>query len=325
MSPRVRREGKRSGRAMLLAALIVLGLGSAVALQVARERQYPQIASPVDELYFRSGDSVGRLALSFKSVLADIYWIRAIQYFAATRLQHRPIVGEDLLYPLLDVTTTLDPSFNIAYRFGAIFLAEAHASGRGQPHLAVKLLDKGFAQNPGKWQYLYDKAFIYYWSYRDHKTAAHWFAEAGKVPDSAEWLPGLAAYMLAQGGDRRSSRFLFQQILATAEHEYMRHTAQWRLEQLDLLDGIDQLNAVLDRYARETGTRATSWQALISRGMLARVPVDLDGKAFLIDPATGHAVLDPRSKYNPLPTEPSAAQHTEPVGPSGAPQPRPPQ
>ena len=167
----------------------------------------------------------------------------------------------DLLYPLLDIATTLDPAFNIAYRFGAIFLAEGRDRGLSHPELAIRLLDKGFANNPHKWHYLYDKAFVYYWTYRDARTAAHWFGEAGKVPGSAEWLPGLSAYMLAQGGDRRSSRFLFEQILQTAEHEYMKTTAQWRLGQLDVLDLIDQLNPVLDRYAqrhRQPGPRAGS-------------------------------------------------------------------
>ena len=310
---------------MLLPALVVLALASAIALQVARERWYPQITSPVDELYFTSGESVGRLALSYKSVLADVYWIRAIQYFAATRLQKRPVQGEDLLYPLLDVTTTLDPSFNLAYRFGAIFLAEAHASGLGRPDLAIALLDKGFAQNPDKWQYLYDKAFVYYWTYQDYKTAAHWFAEAAKVPDSADWLPGLAGYMLAQGGDRRSSRFLFRQILETAEHEYMRKTAEWRLTQLDILDVIDQLQILLDRYEREAGTRARSWQPLIDRRMLRGVPSDPDGTPLVIDPATGRPTVARTSRYYPLPDEPlsaTATQRGEAPAPAGARPPR---
>ena len=75
------------------------------------------------------------------------------------------------------------------------------------------------------------------------KTAAHWFAEAGKVPGSAEWLPGLAAYMLAQGGDRRSSRFLFQQILQTAEHEYMKKNAAVAAGAARRPRLIDQLNS----------------------------------------------------------------------------------
>ena len=39
----------------------------------------------------------------------------------------------DLLYPLLDLVTSLDPHFKVAYRFGAIFLTEAYPSGPAGP------------------------------------------------------------------------------------------------------------------------------------------------------------------------------------------------
>lgn len=301
----------------LPALLVVVGLVSAIVLQVVRERRYPEIASPVDDIYFGS-EAVGRMALSFKSVLADVYWIRAIQYFAATRLQNRPIQGEDLLYPLLDVTTTLDPAFNIAYRFGATFLSEARARGLGRTDLAMKLLDKGFRENPHKWQYLYDKAFIYYWHTNDYRSASHWFAEAAKVPDSADWLPGLAAYMAIQGGDRQSSRFMFQQLRESAEHEYMRKNAQHRLEQLDLLDLIDALNLRLARYEQETGHRATDWAPLLERKWIRAIPADQDGKPLVIDATTGRATVDRESKYYPMPNEPEPARRPVPAPTPGA-------
>ena len=304
-----------------LAAIIVAALLASVALQIARERWYPETSTPVDEVYFTSGSAATTVALSFKSVLADVYWIRAIQYFAATRLKNKPTGPRDLLFPLLDITTSLDPAFNLAYRFGAIFLAERHLGGTFQPELAIKLLDKGFAQNPTRWEYLYDKAFVYYWTFHDPKAAAHWFSEAAKVPHSADWLPGLAAIMLVEGGDRRSSRFMFQQMLQTAEHEYMRNNAAFRLAQLDILDAIDQLNAMLDRYQQVTGTRATSWTPLIERKWLGAVPADPDGKPFTID-SNGRAFLNPASKFNPLPIEPAS----KPPAPDadGARLPRPP-
>ena len=312
--------GVRTSR--LAAALVVAGLGAAIGLQVVRERHYPQIGSPVDEMRISEPEAISRLTLSFKSILADVYWIRAIQYFAATRLQKRPIAGQDLLYPLLDVTTTLDPAFNMAYRFGAIFLAQGVGGVRGRPDLAVRFLDKGFARNPTKWLYVYDKAFVYYWALQDYKTAAHWFAEAAKVPGSAEWLPGLAAYMLAEGGDRRSSRFLFQQMLQTSEHDYVRKNAEYHLAQLDLLDAIDLLNGMLNRYAQESGTRATTWEPLIARRWLGGIPTDPDGKPLTIDPR-GRAALDPSSKYYPLPAEPTSAPPPHP-GAHNVPAKRPP-
>ena len=143
------------------------------------------------------------------------------------------------------------------------------------------------------------------------------------MPGSAEWLPGLAAYMLAQGGDRRSSRFLFQQLLQTAEHEYMKRTAQWRLGQLDVLDLIDQVNPALDRYAHTTGSRATAWEPLIAGGWLRGVPVDPDGLPLVIDPSTGRAAVNPTSTFFPLPDEPPPAVRPVPAGEGPPPAPRP--
>ena len=74
-----------------------------------------------------------------------------------------------MLYPLLDLTTTLDPYFSIAYRFGAIFLGEAYPGGPGRPDLAIALLQKGLAAQPEKWQYMQDLGFVYYWHMRDYK------------------------------------------------------------------------------------------------------------------------------------------------------------
>jgi tetratricopeptide (TPR) repeat protein len=300
----------RAWLGIVVAAALVVAIG----LQVYRDTSYPSIASPVDELYFTSGDSIGRLALSFKPLLADVYWIRAVQYFGSTRLDARkaaesgtptPASHYDLLYPLLDVTTTLDPQFNIAYRFGSIFLAEGYPTGPGRPDLAVKLLDKGFAINPTKWQYLYDKAFVYYWAMKDYREAAHWFSEAAKVKGSPAWMPGLAAFMLGQGGDRRSSRFLWQQIHDTAEQQYMRDNATYHLTQLDMADLADELTALVQRYRAQTGQAVTSFEPLLDAGWLRSQPTDPDGVAFVIDPVTGRATLHRPSHYAPLPDEPS--------------------
>jgi hypothetical protein len=296
-----------------LAALVVAGFVAAITLQVARDRWYPTIGSPVSELYFTNGESVGRMALSYKSLLADIYWIRAVQYFGSTRIEARndaaggaptKVGGYDLLYPLLDVTTSLDPAFNIAYRFGSIFLAEEYPMGPGRPELAVKLLDKGFAANPRKWQYVYDKAFVYSWALHDSKQSAHWFSEAAKVPGSPEWMPGMAAFMLEQGGDRRSSRVLWQQIHDSAEHQYVRDNATFHLEQLDAVDAAEQLTAIVRRYEAETGSRLTTFEPLVARRVLPGMPTDADGAPFVIDPATGRVDLDTRSRFYPLPRFP---------------------
>ena len=139
------------------------------ALQAGRDAAYPRGSAPSERLlYTRSGTAVKRLALEFDALAADVYWIRAIQHYGGDRLARRSDAGSyELLQPLLDLTTTLDPFFTIAYRFGAIFLSEAPPGGPGRPDQAIALLEKGIAAQPEKWQYFHDIAFVHYWHLHD--------------------------------------------------------------------------------------------------------------------------------------------------------------
>lgn len=299
-------QGRPSSRWLLAAA--ALCLAGAMAVQYGRERWYPPSPAGEDVLYVPSGRALSRMALGYDALLADIYWIRSVQYFGGQTLASRARLKHDLLYPLLDITTTLDPYFNIAYRFGSIFVAEG-APNPGRPDLAVALLEKGMQAVPERWQYPYDIAFIHYWWRRDYRAASEWFKRASQVPGSPEWMPGMAALTAVRGGDRAGARFLWRQIYDGAEQEYMRKTAEHRLVQLDILDELDRLDRALERASAESGARATSWEALARRGWLRRVPpTDPSGTPYVIDPQTGRATVDRRSPYYPLPTDSPPAE-----------------
>jgi hypothetical protein len=294
--------GPASGRATAVgAALCLVG---AVALHANSCAWIPTAGQSGGEaLYLRSGEALKRIVLSYDALAADIYWIRAVQYFGRTRLDPRAGKSYDDLYPLLDITTTLDPQFNIAYRFGAVFLAEPYPNGPGQPAQAIALLEKGVAANPARWQYLQDIGFVHYWWRRDYPSAAYWFRRASRVPGAPEWLAPLAAVTLTRGGDRLGARALWEQMLRTGEHEYLRRIAEYRLAQLRVLDELDALNATLARARDEGGRPLTSWTPLAVRGLIQRdPPVDPAGVPYMIDPATGRATVSDRSPFYPLPT-----------------------
>lgn len=283
------------------AVTIVVLLGAVVGLQIAHDRQAPlaHIDRPV--LYIRSGRLLERLALSYDAVLADAYWIRALQHYGGTRLSPQNDKRYDLLYPLLDVTTSLDPKFAIAYRFGAIFLAEGYPNGPGRPDQAVELLRKGMRAQPDRWQYLHDIGFVYYWWLQDFQEAAAWFDRASRVPGAPWWLKALTATTLLQGGDRASSRLLWQQMLATADNDWLRQSAQMRLAQLTALDHLDQLAMLVATYRSSTGQRPSSWDALIRAGLLTGLPRDPAGSPYTLDRATGAVDLSIDSPLQPLP------------------------
>ena len=132
----------------------LLALTTAVALQAGRDAAYPRRQRASERLlYTRSGAAVKRMALEFDALASDVYWIRAIQHYGGDRLAVDGRREYELLQPLLDLTTTLDPFFTVAYRFGAIFLSEAPPGGPGRPDQAIALLEKGIAVQPEKWQY----------------------------------------------------------------------------------------------------------------------------------------------------------------------------
>jgi tetratricopeptide (TPR) repeat protein len=292
---------------IIFAAAVSSMLAIAIALQIARDRVFAY--TPIDRqvLYVSNPGVIRRAALSYDTLLADVYWIRALQYYGGERQKPPLTRSYDLLYPLLDMTTTLDRRFNIAYRFGAIFLAEPHPGGAGRPNEAIALLKKGIALNPNKWEYYQDIGFIYYWHIRDYQHAAEWFRRGGDVPAAPFWMKSWAAVMLTRGGNRDASRALWAQIGQSEENDWLRNTARMRLRQLDALDQIDVLKRVVEDYTRRTGRPATSWEQLIAAHVVPGVPTDPAGTPYTLDSQTGEIGVAEQSQLWPLPTEPAAA------------------
>jgi tetratricopeptide (TPR) repeat protein len=311
MTPRTRTTSPAMGTAAALALMAVL-MVSAVGLEVARDRRYGGPSPAADVMYIRSGPAMAKIALSYRALLADVYWIRAIQHYGGTRRSRDADKRYDLLYPLLDVTTSLDPSFSIAYRFGAIFLAEAPPGGPGRPDQGIALLEKGLRASPDRWQYMQDIGFVYYWWLQDYEHAASWFERAAGVKGAPWFLKSLAAVTLAEGGDRQRSRLLWQELGRSEDNEWLRNNARLRLAQLDALDQIDQLEAVVETFERQASRRPDSWGALVAAGLLRGVPLDPSGAPYVLDPDTGRVGVSRRSALYPLPAEPASRPRRSP-------------
>jgi hypothetical protein len=302
----------------VIGALALVGalMAAAVVLEAARERSYATSDAVEDALYLTSGAALRRMTVGFNGLAADAYWIRTIQYFGGTR--RRLMTGlrvpppppalaasadYDQLYPMLDVTTSLDPRFKIAYRFGAVFLAEPYPSGPGRPDLAVRLLQKGLREQPDKWEYMEDIGFVHYWYGHDYRAAAESFQRAGEVPGAPWWLRSLAATTLAEGGDRASSRTMWRAIRESAEIDWLRRDAERRLSQLDALDQIDGLQRLVDRYRGQSGHPPTEWPAMVAAGAIPGIPADPARTPYLLT-SDGRVRMSESSPLWPLPEEP---------------------
>jgi len=300
-------------------ALVAIALlAGAAQIEAARERAFPPPAIADETVYVQSGTAIRRMAGALTGLAADVYWIRTLQYYggAKRRLMAQPQAPDPpaslaaptsseyaSLYPLLDITTSLDPRFNIAYRFGAVFLAEPYPGGPGRPDLAIALLEKGLRDQPDKWEYMEDIGFVHYWYAHDYRAAAAWFHKAGEVSGAPWWLRSLAATTLAQGGDRQSSRMMWEAIRESAENDWLRKDAERRLAQLRALDEIDYLQRQVDAFTARSGRAPADWTILVSAGLVRGIPADPSHTVYQLTPE-GRVRLSPSSPLWPPPEEP---------------------
>jgi len=295
-------------------AVAIALLAVAVQLQAARERAYPPTDDAEDALLIASGTTIRRLTGAYAALAADVYWVRAIQYYGGSKRRLAANIGPEpppsialdeyrQLYPMLDVTTSLDPRFNIAYRFGSVFLAEPFPDGAGRPDLAVRLLEKGLQARPDRWEYMEDIGFVYYWYRHDFRTAGEWFNKAAGVAGAPWWMKSLAATTLAEGGDRRSSRLMWEAIRQSAGDDWLRRNADHRLTQLVALDQIDALQAAVDAFTKRTGAAPSDWEPVVRANGWRGVPGDPAGVPYELT-KDGRVKLSTRSPLWPLPEEP---------------------
>ena len=287
-----------------LAVLLVVLVAGVVGLQAVHEYNGGKPASTTANLlYVRSPDAMRRMALSYDSLLADLYWVRAIQHYGTTRLSTDPGTRFDLLYPLLDLTTSLDPHFTVAYYFGSLFLAEPPPGGPGRPDQAIALLEKGLEALPDRWELAQSIGFVHYWWLQDYEEAAAWFATASEFPSAPIWMAPLAAVTLAEGGSRESSRLLWREIAQGVDDEWFRNEATRRLRQLDAMDHIDALGNAVVAFEQGTGRTPSGWEEMWRAGYLPGVPVDPTGFPYSLE--SGVVGLGPGSPLSPLPTGPA--------------------
>jgi hypothetical protein len=275
--------------------LLVIGLGTGMVMTQTRlDRSQAALSAKDPSLYLWTGRNVKRMVPGFEGLFADIYWLRTVQYFGAQRAFGG---GQrfELLYPLIEITVTLDPRLEIAYRYGATFLSEPRPQGAGEPQKGIVILERGVAALPGNWRLRQDLGFFTFLFMHDSQRAARILDEAANLPGAAFWLRTLAADLLLQGGERRASRAMWTQMFQQGEEGVIKENARQRLQELDALDRADALTALVAEIEQRTGRGPASLGEIEAAGLARGPVVDSSGAPFEYDRATGKVRLSRKS------------------------------
>jgi tetratricopeptide (TPR) repeat protein len=262
------------------ACLVIFMAASAVMLHRIDELR-PQAALE-EVLYLSSPKVLKRASLGYDGLLADIYWTRAVQYFGGRH--HAVAKSYNLLYPLLDITTHLDPQLVAAYQFGASFLAPAPPEGAGQPERAIQLMEYGIQNNPSDWKLYYDLGFVYYMNLKDYRKAADAFHRGSEVPNAHPFLRLLAAQMAEHSGEFDTARMMWSATYQSSQEQLIRQNALEHLRALRVDEDVTHLQEAVRRFGERTGRLPANMPELVSSERLPGIPLDPDGHAYRLTP-----------------------------------------
>lgn len=265
-------------RTTVVASICLVVSMAASVLVLRRVDQARPQATLEDVLFVSSPKVLKRASLGYDGLLADIYWTRAVQYFGGRH--HAAATSYNLLAPLLEITTNLDPHLLPAYQFGASFLAPKPPDGAGQPDRAIQLMEYGIQNNPNEWRLYYNLGFVYYMEVKNYSKASDAFERGSKVPEAHPWLKILAAQMAQHAGEYETARMLWTATRETSKDTLIRQNALEHLRALRVDEDVSNLQAAVTRFGERTGRLPSSLSELLTAEGLRGVPVDPDGKPY---------------------------------------------
>lgn len=208
-------------RVLLVLTFVVCALG-VVGYQATR----PEKGASSPRVFVPSAQFFRDFSPSFRTTIADAYWLRTVQYYGEHASGDRQF---DSLWPMLDLVTRLSPHFVRPYRFGAFALLDA-----GRADLSYELLKRGHAANPDEWALLTHLGFFAYMygSTADKDVvAAEWYQKASELPGAPEWAGRVAARLLVKGGERQKATIQWAQVYGDGD-QYSRERALAELDRL---------------------------------------------------------------------------------------------
>jgi len=263
-----------------LLLFVPLGFAGLWRLQERIDAQQRAAESEDDQVMLRSSKLVKALSLEYAPLVADIYWTRVVQYFGNKHAGKQ--VDLRLLWPLLDVTSVLDPHLMPVYHFGSMFLSDAPPRGAGRPDLAAELIERGIRANPDQWRLYYDLGFVYYFDMKDYAKASEAFYEGSKNPHSLIWMKILAAKIAAEGNSAQTSIFLWKDVYDTTTDPSIKENALNHLQLLQAQEDCKQIDALVKEYEKRFGRRPTRISELVQSGLLQGAPVDALGYPYTL-------------------------------------------
>jgi hypothetical protein len=190
-------------------------------------------------------------ALGFDSVLADYYWLRAVQIVGDSREDadgKSEVIGQ-----MIDVVTTLDPWVDHPYRFAAVWLTRTPAEVRK----ANELLHRGIEHHPSEWRNYFYLGFNHYFYFGENAEAAEVLERATHLEKAPAYLTRLVARLQSHASDIDTAAAFLMELANSASDDFTRNGYLDALDEIEIERRARFLDGARDSYKKRYGKDIT--------------------------------------------------------------------
>jgi tetratricopeptide (TPR) repeat protein len=275
----IRTSGLRKGAATVaLVALMFLFCAGIVSLKLAVERIPRKKIPGASIIYIPSGKYLKFATFGYSSLVADLVYIWAIQYYTTYTIVDR----FQNLEHIFSIIAELDPRYTDPYEIGAL-IAVNEAKDLG---LAYKIMDLGLAKNPDQWIFPFEAG---HFAQRagDFETARKYYEKTKNIPGA----PDIARRLYAAAGfkvsDLKESWETWLEVYNTAADERTKKIAGKHLYQVKSAADTNLLKEAVQRFRERYRRLPAELDELVGFGIVSSLPQDLDGKDYIYNAKTG--------------------------------------
>jgi tetratricopeptide (TPR) repeat protein len=230
-------------------------------------------------IYLPSGKYLRLVTFGFNSLLADIIYIWAIQYYSDYRIKDR----FNYLEHIFSIISALDPYYIDPYRIGALI---AWYEGR-RIDLALKILDMGIKKNPNDWILPFEAGHYAQMYKKDYKLAQYYYGITMKIKGAPPLARRLYAAAAFKAMDLETAYRNWLEIYQTAKDKRIKKIAYNHLYRTKATIDTIKLEKAIRKFKEKYNRLPMNLNQLVRAGILNKIPKDLDGNDYIYNPHTG--------------------------------------
>ncbi|MDH4100919.1 MAG: hypothetical protein OEV28_10145 [Nitrospirota bacterium] len=270
--------GKERSRTAICSVTVLMFAVFVFILQIKIDSMTDRHLAERKVFYVPSGEYLKHILLGYDLAVADIYWIKTIQYVGEKTKASRTYKW---LYPMVDLVTTLDPRHTMAYHGAGVVLAVYAEPRRLEESNAI--LKKGIKNDPDAWQHPFYLSFNYFHYMNDYETAAKYMAMAAAKPKHPHYVEKLAARLYAEARDPESGILFLASVIESTGDEKVRKELEERFLQLVAERDMNTLDEAIRWHEKKTGKKPAMLLELLVSGALPELPEEPRGGNYYID------------------------------------------